>query len=294
MTCSNNILFISRPTKNVQGQCAPNCNELGPADCCDKNRLTPRRQREKVREQLKDFVLLMLGAPVVRIELSEQQLDLAVDQAMKVFEDYAPREFFEYFVFNTTPGKSVYEMPPDVGLIRQVFYKEVPTFAFTANDLGGAIPVEYFYPGGAYSSIQGGLIDPIQPLWGNLGSWMSYKQYELMYSRMSSNLGGWEWVSDYRHVKLYPTPCKVQAVIVHYLQRCKDWSCALEGLQEGAYCYSLLMLGRIRGKIKNPTGPGGGVQLDYAELLEEGRTGLEKWRENLLVRYGEVLPIHMG
>src|SRR5205807_2528738 len=97
-------------------------------------RLSTRRNRERTRGQIKDYVLLMLGAPVVKIELDEQQVDLAIDQAMKIFEEYAPREYFDYYTFNTTPGKSVYEMPPDVGLIRNVYYKQTPEFAFQAND----------------------------------------------------------------------------------------------------------------------------------------------------------------
>jgi hypothetical protein len=63
--------------------------------------LSPRKYREKVREDLKDYVLLMLGAPVVKVELDQQQLDLAVDQSMKIFEDYAGREYFDYYTFFT-------------------------------------------------------------------------------------------------------------------------------------------------------------------------------------------------
>ena len=149
-SCTPQTLYVPRPFSGEATGCGPgspnmpaNCNNLGPADCCDKNRLSPRRNRERVREQIKDYVLLMLGAPVIKIELNEQQLDLAVDQSLKIFEDYAPREYFDYYTFNTQPGKSVYELPPDVGLVRDVFYKETAQFAFSANDLGGAIPVEY-------------------------------------------------------------------------------------------------------------------------------------------------------
>lgn len=291
--CAPSTMYIARPFRDAQAGCLPNCTEIGPTDCCDKFRLTPRRNRERVREQIKDYVLLMLGAPVVKIELNEQQLDLAVDQSLKIFEDYAPREYFDYYTFNTTPGKSVYELPPDVGLVRNIFYKEMPQFAFSANDLGGAIPVEYFYPGGAYSSIQGGLIDPIQPIWGRMGEWVLYKQYEMMYSRVSSALGGWEWVGGFRHIKLYPIPCKVQAVIVHYLQKQKDFDCVTQAMQEGALAHAKIMLGRIRSKIKNPPGPNGGIQLDGDQLLQEGIEDKKTWQEELINRYGDLPPITM-
>ena len=238
----SNTLAISRPSQNAyDSMCATGgtktstdgctsdaCKYVGPHD----RKVGPRKHREKVREDIKDYVLLMLGAPVVKVELDAQNLDLCVNQALRIFEEYAGREYYDYHTFRSFPGKSVYKMPDHVGLVRNVFYKEQGTFAFQAADLDGAIPVEYFYPGGAYSSIQGGLIDPIQPIWGRMGEWVLYKQYEQMFSRVSSNIGGWEWVSDLGWIKLYPTPCQSQTVIVHFLQKCKDWKEVTQAMQK--------------------------------------------------------------
>jgi hypothetical protein len=255
--------------------------------------MTPRKNREKVREDIRDYVLLMLGAPTVKVELDQQALDLAVDQSLKVFEDYAGREYYDYYTFRSIPGQSVYKMPDDVGLIRNVFYKEQGTFAFQAADLDGAIPLEYFYPGGAYSSIQGGLIDPVQPIWGRMGEWVLYKQYEQMFSRVSSNIGGWEWVGDMRAIKLYPTPFKSQVVIVHHLQKCKDWKEVTQAMQEGALAHAMIILGHIRGKYTNIPGPQGGQQLDGEYMKTKGWELKEKWQEELIIKFGDVLPITM-
>jgi hypothetical protein len=271
--------------------CNSSCSELGPLDPLNKNQMSPRRQREKVREQIKEYCLHMLGAPVVKLEFDEQNLDFCVDQAMKVFEDYAGREYFSYYVFDSVPGKSIYEMPPDVGMIRNVFYKETGTFAFQSTDLNGAIPVEYFYPGGAYASIQGGLIDPVQPIWGRMGEWTLYKQYEQMYSRVSSNLGGWEYIGGFNTVKLYPVPYRVQKVIVNYMQKQKDWPEVTQALQEGALTYLKEILGRIRSKYQSVPGAGGGVVMDGQQLLQEAREDRQKWFEDLIYKFGDILPI---
>lgn len=231
----------------------------------------------------------MLGAPALKLELDEQNIDFCVDEALKWIEDYCPREYFSYYVFRTTPGKSVYEMPPDVGHVRNVYYNKAANFAFQASDLGGAIPVEYFYPGGAYSSIQGGLIDPVQPIWGRMGEWVLYKQYEQMYSRVSSNVGGWEWVGGEKNIKLYPIPYRVSNVVVHYLQKNKDWPEVTTAMQEGALTYAKEILGRIRSKFSSPPGPGGGMQMDGQALLAEAREDRIKWKEDLLFRFGDVL-----
>src|SRR5581483_5668574 len=231
---SSNTTMIIRPTLSAGGCGTSSCGSS--VDSCNTPGLARRKTRGAVIEKLQDFVQLSLGAPVVGIELDQQNLDSIVEHVLEWVEYYAPREYFNYYIFQTTPGVSVYTMPPEVGYIRHVAYRESPEFAFTSADLQGSIPIEYFYPGGAYSSIQGGLIDPVQPIWGRMGEWVLYKQYEQMFSRVSSNIGGWEWVSDMGYIKLYPTPCRGQRVIVHYLQKCKDWKEVTQAMQEGALC----------------------------------------------------------
>ena len=285
---SSNYLYIKKPSQ--EAICCANGNtNLGPTDPLDISKLGPRPNRGKIRGQLKDYILLMLGAPVVQIELDEQQLDLAVDTSLQILEEWAPREYFQYYVFNTIPGQSIYTMPPDIGYIRNVYYKETGTFSFQSSDLGGAIPTEYFYPGGAYASIQGGMIDPVQPIWGRAGEWQLYKSYEQMYSRMASNLGGWEFYGGYQNIKIYPIPYRVHRVVVHYLQKNNDFGRVQQVMQEGALAFAKIMLGRIRSKIKNPPGPNGGVQLDGDTLLQEGIQEKKDWEERLLSRYGDVL-----
>jgi hypothetical protein len=288
-----NTLVIGRPTQDALASacCQSSCSDLGHVDPLNKSQLGPRKNREKVRMQIRDYILHMLGAPVLQIELDEQNIDFCIDQALKIVEDYAPREYFNYYVFITTPGKSVYELPPEVGLVRNVHWKKAGQFAFQASDLDGAIPVEYFYPGGSYASIQGGLIDPIQPIWGRAGEWVLYKNYEQMYSRVSSNIGGWEFVNDTHHIKIYPTPGGGQKVMVQYLQRMKDWDEVTQSMQEGALIYAKMILGRIRGKYKNPPGPNSGIQLDGDTLLQEAREDMKEWRNDLIWRFGEPLII---
>jgi hypothetical protein len=300
--CGPNTLMISRPSQSefnqakAVGSMHVDSDVCGPGSCHSPvaphgRVLSPRRFREKVRQDLKDYVLLMLGAPTIKIELDEQALDLCVDNTLKIYEDYAPREYFDYYTFNTLPGKSVYKLPDDVGIVRNVFYKQQPRFAFTANDLGGSIPIEYFYPGGAYSSIQGGLIDPVQPIWGRMGEWVLYKQYEQMFANTSSQTGGWEWVGSMDHIKLYPTPCFMQKVIVHYLQKCKDWKEVNQALQEGSLAHAMIALGHIRGKYAQPPGPGGGMALDAEYMRTKGWELYDKWKTELLDRYGDLLGI---
>lgn len=287
-SCNANTLFIKQPSQQDASNCCKgNCatgSLIEPVGC---GKIGKRPNRDKVKEQIKDLVLLRLGAPVIKLELDDQQLDAAVDLMFLEFEEFAGREYFTYYVFNTISGKSVYTMPADVGFIRQVYYREQPFATFNASDLGGVLPIEYYYPGGAYSSMQGGLMDPNTPIYGRAGEWFLYKQYEQMYNRLSSQLGGWEWVDGYCNIKLYPTPCRCHSVIVHYLPKLPDFKRVMTVMVEGAFYHTMEILGRIRGKWTNIPGPQGGLQLDGPALLAEAKEGLAKWREDLINRWGD-------
>jgi len=302
MSCGNQTLAINRPSQSQFNNSCGTTTKSAAAACGDSDAckyvsahdrvLGPRKHREKVREDIKDYVLLMLGAPVVKVELDVQQLDLAVNQSMKIFEEYAGREFFDYYTFRTIPGKSVYKMPDDVGVIRNVFYREQgANFAFNSQDLGGSLPLEYFYPGSAGGSV--GMINPVQPMWGNMGEWVLFKQYENMYARTSSQIGGWEWVSDLGYIKLYPTPCGGNTAMVHYLQKCKDWREVNQAMQEGALALAMIMLGHIRGKYASPPGPGGGMQLDGEYMKTKGWEMKKEWQEDLIYKFGDLPAITM-
>ena len=62
-------------------------------------------------------------------------------------------------------------------------------------------------------------------------------------------------------------------------------------MQEGALSYAQEILGRMRVKFRNPPGPNGGVQLDGDLLLQEAKEEREKWKEDLIYRWGDLLAI---
>jgi hypothetical protein len=299
MSC--NTLALGRPTSSSMTSvpCSSSCSGGGAGTGTGTNcppGVGARPKREQVREQIRDYILHMLGAPTIkRLELDEQNIDFCINRTLRVMEEYAPSDYFSYYTFTTTPGRSVYELPPNVGYVRSVEYKNIASFSFTSADLGGSIPIEYFYPGGGdYAGMNGGLVNPISPIWGQAGQWTLYKQYEQMYSKLASNIGGWEYVGGHRHIKLYPVPCGASRVAVKYIQRCKDWEEVSHVMEEGALSFAKEILGRIRSRIKNPPGPNGGVQLDGDQLLMEAKEERQKWMEDLNNRWGDPLPIFLG
>lgn len=306
MSCTPKFtLSINKPTAADIARCKSNdmatvingsgCSAGGPLECCDRAVLGPRKNRDNVRQKLHDYILLKLGGPVIELELDEQQIDLAIDEAMLIWEMYAPREYYQYYTFPATPGKSVYQLPPEIGYIRDVYYKETAQYAFQATDLDGVLPVEYFYPGGTYSGMIGGLAGQSTPLFGQLGAYTLAQQYNNMYSRISSQIGGWEYVGGLNTIKIYPTPCRANThVMVHYIQKCKDLLCLPASLLDGCLAFAMQMLGEIRSKFSSIPSPNGGVILNGQDILQRGIQKEEKWREDLISRYGDCLGIFLG
>ena len=287
----NNMMYTTRPSQDNFNNLCSGCSTGGGVND-PIYKIGSRKNRDKVKEQIRDYVLLMLGAPVITLELDQQQLDASVDLSLQVFEDYAPAEYFQYYTFYSVPGKSVYDLPNDVGYVRSISYKETANYAFSASDLGGVIPLEYM-GAGAYGSIAGG-INPQQPVWGKMSEWVLYKQYEDMYNRVSGQQGGWEWLAGYNTIKLYPVPYRTYGVAVKYLQKKPDFREVTQAMQEGALAFAKIIIGRIRSKIGNPPGPNGGVQLDGQAILQEGIQVKKDWEERLITRFGDVLGPTFG
>ena len=77
------------------------------------------------------------------------------------------------------------------------------------------------------------------------------------------------------------------------MQKCKDWQEVTQAMQEGALTYLKEIVGRIRSKYPAPPGPGGGMQLDGQALIQEAREDRQKWFEDLIYKFGDILPINL-
>jgi hypothetical protein len=256
-------------------------------DCEDNIPLRP--QRERVRNEIAEYVILMLGGPVVDLELDQQQISMAVNEALKIFEEWAPSEYFQYYTFETQSGISTYCMPCDIGIIRQVHY--VPKSCDGASELGGSMPLGWIgdtgYGAGGLSYGSWGY-NRHQPYWGYQGEWVAFKIYEEMFERTSSRNPGWEFVEDRHHIKIYPAPQgDGGTVTVSYVQKKKNWPEVHQFMQEYALALCKIMLGRIRSKYNSIVSPGGGVTLDGQNLLTEGVQEKKDLERDLIFKWND-------
>lgn len=256
----------------------------------------PRFHREKIRSQIADYCIMMLGGPVIEIELDKQQISLAVNEGLKLLEEWAPSQFFKWYTFRTVAHQSVYEMPCQIGYIRSIEYMS-PT-CDGATELGGAMPLGWVgdtgYGAGGLSWGAWGY-NRNQPYWGYAGEWAVFKSYENMFERVSSRNGGWEFYEDLHKIKIYPTPYgNGGTVSVHYMEKKTDFKEATQFMQEYALALCKVMLGRIRGKYSSIVSAGDGVSLDAAQLLQEGNEEKKQLERDLVYKFADPVPIVMG
>jgi hypothetical protein len=272
----------------------------------DESCLSERPRREAAREEIADYVLLSLGAPMVRVELDRQQLTLCVDEAMKRFEEHASKADYDVYYFNTVPGVPRYKLPCDIGIIKRVDFRSAicggPGMISLGVD-GLAIPFvgSFYYPAAAFGGgpygfgrigYGTGAYAGGNYLHANVGEWFLALQYQELFARVAGNEPSWEMAAN-NTIFLYPTPRGTVGVAVQYLQRKRDWPDVYSWMKDWALAHAKEILGRVRSKYDRYVSPGGGVTLDGQALLSESREDKAKLEEQALYKWGHdhMLPI---
>jgi hypothetical protein len=89
--------------------------------------------RIQTKKQLKDYILRQLGSPVVNIEITDDQLDDAIDNCLELFLQQAYSGVTERFVaLNILTGTQTYMLPYDVFAILEIKTQELGGIANSA------------------------------------------------------------------------------------------------------------------------------------------------------------------
>ena len=74
---------------------------------------------QKTRSAVKDYVLLMSGAPVLPLEITDAQINWCVDQSIKFVTEYIMSEKLWTYITN-----DVSDLPCDVGVVVGTYYRQ--------------------------------------------------------------------------------------------------------------------------------------------------------------------------
>lgn len=222
-------------------------------------------------KQIKAFILARLGHPVVRVELTDFQLKIVIDEAVSKLHYHAPEWAKQYLTFTTVAGQNIYELPQYVlDNLRNVTYKK-NLLGFP--NLGGSLESDYFL-----KYFQSNLLF-------NDFSVGEYALLQMTLKTMRKVLGQdgtWEVVNN-RYLQLYPAPTFTDTVIVEYyaIDSGTIHPAYKNFIQRYALALAKEILGQERGKYLNLPGPGGGARLNGDQLIKQSQMELENLNEEL-------------
>ncbi len=205
-------------------------------------------------EQLKQYILLYLGAPQLKVELVQEDLDQAVEQAKRWFA--AKKGVKKQFRIMVAANVTEYLLPPDVDTVLDVSFSSLPTdFARIIDPLGlldASIPYNLF---------------PAPKAGGLFSSYAEALYYIKIAKRVTG--GEFEWRQDGKTLLLLPSPRETGTVIVDYKSNIGTIDQFSERdhdlIKRWAVAWSMEKLGTVRSKYD-------------AALTAQGQTGLDGLR----------------
>lgn len=224
---------------------------------------------------IKNYVLAMLGNPVVEVELLENQFETVLRTAGDFIAHYFPKEE-RLAYFYTTPLKNDYDLPENAYWVREVQWDP------QVSDIGNIFGAESFL-------FNIGNITGVQQM---LTDYHLLQQYRRFSAKVLGTEGHWEVLGD-RKIRLYPTPKGAFPVLVLYIPTISTFRTPLvrKLCMDMILAEAMIMLGSARGKFSSLPGPdGGSVTMNGESLVTKGYDMREKIIDQAN-NLGEPLPI---
>lgn len=226
-----------------------------------KSNLTDEVEFTLFEKEVRDFTLANLGAPTIRVELTDFQIKTAIDRSVSKLNYHAPLWTKQFAVFSTEPNVNLYELPSwmidnitYVGYKKNLMNSNYPPESFQSDMF-----MNFFRDNFAFGDFSIGEFYLLQ-------SWLE------IFKRVIGADGSWDIING-QYLQLYPPPTYVEEVIIEY--RALDSNTIHPAYRSWAQRYALAIakgiLGRVRSKYKTMPSPGGGAILDGEALLLESK-----------------------
>jgi len=223
------------------------------------------------REALGKWILRRLGAPIWKVELTQDHLDDAIESAKRWFA--AKKGLFRLAEFRTINNRPDYPLPDDCDFIIDLAFEQ------SAQDISTIwspfLLMEEEIPYDVFAAPQ------------SIGLYSSYVQ-SIQYIEQAKRITGSEldWFQRDRHVYISPTPSTNRRIIYLY----KTSIFAINQLSERDHelikRYALAKakqdLGRVRSKWDFNAAQGT-APIDGDRLLDEARDEIEKLEEDIIL-----------
>ena len=217
------------------------------------------------KKELVDWVLTMLGHPLVTVELTESQLDVCIANALQLYTKYAyfPEQYLVVNVANYEPGIGLDLKPWNVAVVRNV------TVGYQGNGLYGLDAGDVFFGMGAFMRTQfagSGFLGSAAGHWsGNWITYQNFQEYAHMVNRMCGSNPDWVYHKSTFKLQLIPEPRMIEGnsrwLGMALTVECEPPLAELYGneyVKRIVLAYAKILLGTVRSKFTGVQLVGGG------------------------------------
>lgn len=231
----------------------------------------------KDEEELQQWILRRLGAPLLKVELTADHLHDNIEDAKRWFA--AKKGWKKFWTLPIAQNQNVYDLPDDADVVTDVIFSYNPldlsilAFPYWLPPENNQIPYSVFNVAGRSGGLYSNYTQILQSI--------------EMAKRVLSAETDWrqEKNAQGNTLMLFPNPTRSGLAIVEYTTHTINVLELSERdhhlMKRYALALAKLDLGRIRSKFDNYPTAQGTVTMDGAALLEEARTDFEKLEEEL-------------
>ena len=228
-------------------------------------------------ESIKDFVLARLGYPVVRVELTDFQIQTAIDEAISKLDYHAPDWCTQFCTFATIANVSLYELPSVVtnNFRNAVYRKHLLSIAQSNGTLEFDFFIKYFQDNFLFKDFSVG------------DYYVTISHLEMM-RKILGNDGTFNIVNN-KYLNIAPPPTAAEEVLVEFkaIDSGSLHPYFVNWIQRFSLAICKVILGQIRGKYQTLPSPGGGAQLNGESLVQQGNQEQEQLVEQLMTEIEE-------
>lgn len=219
----------------------------------------PSEQADKAQEllsfnprmlkKLKRDIITHLGHGRVKVELTEEQVELAIEESISLLVPYFAHESSTYYLMRTSPNQVEYSLPKGVHIVQDVIYNP------SESILNSTIGFNRIYALESYGDAA-----TFHMMLANV------KTAQRVYDKVDS----WELVNGNK-IRIYPTPTDEVNLILRVIgDITKASSDQWTWIKKYAQGEAMVILGRIRGKFGSVPSSQGQVSWDGDAMKSEG------------------------
>lgn len=234
---------------------------------------------EHQKQQVIDYIKLMLGDGLVDVELDPSHYNIAIDRALRKFRQRSSNSVEQSFAFLTLQtDQNNYVLSPEVNNVRRIYRRSI------GSRTGGGDGGSLFEPFNlAYSNTY--LLTSTNM--GGLATYYAFASYQKQVGKMFGSEINFMFNSTTKLLTIDQRPRTEEEVLLWVDNFRPDFvllqdTYAGQWLRDYALATSKIMLGEAREKFSQIASPQGGTSLNGTALKSEGKSEIEQLEQDLV------------